>query len=264
MDSDETPDGVVTAAEQRSSEEDDLRDSLSALAQLSSGNLDLKGLLTQVAGYAVHAIPGADGAGLTLVERDRPDTVVSTAPFVAEIDAIQYAMGQGPCISAVAQAAPVLSGSLGGDHRWPRFGGRIARLGVHSVVSLPLITPDGVVGAMNVYARAKNVFDERAAGMGMVFAAPAAIAVQNAHALAQTRRLAEQLQAALETRGIVDRAIGIMMSRSGGTDVEAMRRLRELSQAEHRKLAVVARGIVDEAVRTANARHSSASDGRAG
>ena len=95
----------------------------------------------------------------------------------------------------------MLSGSLGSDQRWPRFGGRIARLGVHSVVSLPLITPDGVVGAMNVYAHARDVFDERAAELAMIFAAPAAIAVQNAHALAQTRRLAEQLQAALESVG---------------------------------------------------------------
>jgi GAF domain-containing protein len=135
---------------------------------------------------------------------------------------------------------------------------------VHSVVSLPLVTPEGVVGAMNVYAHAKNVFDERAAELGMIFAAPAAIAVQNAQALAQTRRLAEQLQAALESRGVVDRAVGIMMSRSGGTEAQAMERLRELSQAEHRKVAVVARNIVDEAVRRANARHHPTRDDSVG
>ena len=83
---------------------------------------------------------------------------------------------------------------------------------MHSVVSLPLITPDRVVGAMNVYAHDKNVFDERAAELGQIFAVPAAIAVQNAHVLAQTRRLANQLQSALEIRGVIDRAIGILMS----------------------------------------------------
>ena len=255
MDPDEAPLSAAAVERRRLAEEADLRDSLASLARLASGNLDLESLLTRVATYAVQAIPGADGAGLTLLEEDRADIVVATAPFVGEIDDIQYGIGQGPCISAAGEARPVLSGSLGGDPRWPRFGGRIARLGVHSVVSLPLVTPDGVVGAMNVYAHAKNVFDERAAELGMIFAAPAAIAVQNAHALAQTRRLAEQLQAALETRGVVDQAVGIMMSRSGSTDAEAMDRLRELSQSEHRKLAVVARSIVDEAVRRANARH---------
>jgi GAF domain-containing protein len=256
MDPEVTPLG--DAAEQRMAEEADLRESLESLSRLSTSNLELEGLLKRVATYAVQAIPGADGAGLTLLKQDRSDTVVATAPFVSEIDDIQYGIGQGPCIQAAAEGQPVLSGSLGGDSRWPRFGGRVARLGVHSVVSLPLLTPDGVVGAMNVYALAKNVFDDRAAQLGMVFAAPAAIAVQNAHALAQTRRLAAQLQVALEARGVIDRAIGTMMSRSGGTAAEATDRLRELSQAEHRKLTVVAQHIVDEAVRRANARHSKA------
>jgi len=180
---------------------------------------------------------------------------VATAPFVSEVDDIQYAMDQGPCISAAREGQTVLSGSLGGDPRWPRFGGRVARLGVHSVVSLPLITPDGVVGAMNVYAHDKNVFDNRAAELGQIFAVPAAIAVQNAHVLAQTRRLANQLQSALEIRGVIDRAIGILMSRSGSTEHEAIERLRSMSQHEHRKLAEVASQIVDEAVARARARN---------
>ena len=37
------------------------------------------------------------------------------------------------------------------------------------------------------------------------------------------------------------------MSRSGSTEHEALERLRSMSQREHRKLAEVARRIVDEA-----------------
>ena len=246
---------VEQAAERRSAEEEDLRESLEGLSRLAAGRLPLEDLLTQVATYAVQAIPGADGAGLTLLEEDRTDTIVATAPFVTEVDDIQYGMEQGPCISAAREGQTVMSGSLGGDPRWPRFGGRVARLGVHSVVSLPLITPDGVVGAMNVYAHDKNVFDDRAAELGQIFAAPAAIAVHNAHVLAQTRRLADKLQSALEVRGVIDRAVGIMMSRSGSTEHEALERLRSLSQHEHRKLAEVARQIVEEAVARARARN---------
>jgi GAF domain-containing protein len=248
---------VEQAAERRSAEEEeeDLRESLAGLSRLAADRLPLEDLLTQVATYAVQAIPGADGAGLTLLEADRADTIVATAPFVTEVDDIQYGMEQGPCISAAREGQTVMSGSLGGDPRWPRFGGRVARLGVHSVVSLPLITPDGVVGAMNVYAHDKNVFDDRAAELGQIFAAPAAIAVHNAHVLAQTRRLANKLQAALEVRGVIDRAVGIVMSRSGSTEREALERLRSLSQHEHRKLAEVASQIVDEAVARARARN---------
>jgi hypothetical protein len=142
---------VEQAAERRSAEEEeDLRESLAGLSRLAADRLPLEDLLTQVATYAVRAIPGADGAGLTLLEEDRADTIVATAPFVTEVDDIQYGIEQGPCISAAREGQTVMSGSLGGDPRWPRFGGRVARLGVHSVVSLPLITPDGVVSAMNV------------------------------------------------------------------------------------------------------------------
>ena len=235
-----------------------LRESLLELSQLGTNRMGLEDLLTRVAGYAVKAIPGAHGSGLTLLENDRPNTIVSTTAFVRKVDDIQYSIGEGPCITAAREGQTVLSGSLGADPRWPRFGGAVARLGVHSVVSLPLITPDGVVGAMNVYAHPKHAFDDRAAEIGEIFAVPAAVAVQNAQVLAQTQRLAARLQAALDTRGIIDRAVGILMSRTGGTEHEALDRLRALSQQEHHKLSEVARQIVDEAVRRAQARHREA------
>ena len=240
---------------ERSAEEDDLQEGLAGLSRLATNRFGLEDLLTRVATYAVKAIPGADGAGLTLLEADRADTIVATATFVTEIDDIQYGLGQGPCITAAREGQTVISGSLGSDPRWRRFGGTVARLGVHSVLSLPLATPDGVVGAMNVYAHDKHVFDERAAELGEIYAVPAAIAVQNAQVLAQAQRLAAKLESAVETRVVVERAVGIMMSRSGGTADQALARLRSLSQNEHQKLAVVANQLIDEAVRRAQARH---------
>lgn len=245
----------------RSAAEDDLRDSLDALATLAPGRLGLEDLLTEVARFAVRAIPGANGAGLTLLEKDQSDTVVATASFVRKIDDIQYGIGQGPCISAVADRQTVRSGSLGGDARWPKFGSKVARLGVHSVVSLPLITGEEVLGAMNVYAHAKHAFDERAAEFGELFAVPAAIGVQNAQTLAQALRLAGRLEAALKTRGVIDRAVGIMMSRGGGTEEQALARLRLISQHEHRKLVVVAQRLVDETVRRHRSRHAGTPEG---
>ena len=240
---------------ERSVQEDDLQDSLNSLARLAMRELNLEHLLTRVAELAVQAIPGADGAGLTLLEEGRSSTIVSTASFVRDIDDIQYGLMQGPCVSAAAEARTVMSGSLGGDQRWPQFGSKVARMGVHSAVSLPLITAEGVLGAMNVYAHAKHAFDDRAAQLGELYAAPAAIAVQNAQVLAQAQRLTAQLRTALETRAIIERAVGIIMSRSGVGDHEALQRLRTLSQHDHLKLPLVAQRIVDEAVRRARSRH---------
>jgi GAF domain-containing protein len=236
--------------------DDELRSSLAALSQLATGQMELTDVLTRVAEFAVRAIPGADGAGLTLIEAGHADTIVASAPFVTEVDAIQYGIGEGPCITAAAESRTMRSGSLGTDPLWPQFGPRVGHLGVHSALSLPLLTTDGVLGAMNVYAHARDAFDDRAALVGELFAVPAAIAVQNAQVLAQAKRLATQLQAALTSRTIIDQAKGILISRIGCTAEEAFDRLRQRSQSENQKVHTVAQSVVDEAMNRARARHS--------
>ena len=236
-------------------EDDDLRASLAALSQLATAQMELTDVLTRVAEFAVAAIPGAEGGGLTLLEKNHHDTVVATAPFVAEVDAIQYGIGEGPCITAAAEARTLRSGSLEIDPQWPRFGPRVGRLAVHSALSIPLVTPAGVLGAMNIYAHQHDAFDEHAALVGELFAVPAAIAVQNAQVLAQTKRLATQLQDALVSRATIDHAIGIVMSRVGCGPDEAFAKLRQMSQTDNQKLHVIALRVVGEAVRRARARH---------
>ncbi|OZG26088.1 hypothetical protein BH683_025020 [Williamsia sp. 1138] len=236
--------------------DDDLRSALSSLSHLATGSLSLADALTQVTELAVRAIPGADGAGLTVLHDDRPDTVVAGADFVREIDDIQFGLDEGPCITATRTGEIVRSGSLGGESRWPTFGSKVGRLGVHSVLSLPLHTADGVIGAMNVYAYAKNAFDTRAEQLGELFAGPAAVSVQNARALAGAVLLAQRLEKALTHRATIDHAIGILISRSGYTPAEAFDALRVISQQDNRKLSDIAQSLVDDAGRRARARHN--------
>jgi GAF domain-containing protein len=247
--------------EQSSADAADLQVGIGALAGLVSGSLGLPELLAEVAGFAVRAIPGADGAGVTLLRLDRVDNMVeelaASSPFVADIDHVQYVvLNEGPCITAALERRTVRSGSLGGEKMWPRFGPRVGRMGIHSALSLPLLLPGQVIGAINVYAHGKDVFDEHAAELGELFAKPAAVAVHNAQILAQAMTLTTQLQTALSTRPVIDQAIGLLRGRSGGSAEEAFAQLRAMSQSEHRKLADVAQRIVDEAVRRARARHN--------
>jgi GAF domain-containing protein len=247
--------------EQAIADEADLQASLADLAGLVAGTLSVEQLLAQVATFAARAIPGAEGAGVTLLRLEGTTTTVealaASHPFVSEIDEIQYVtVNEGPCITAALERRTVRSGSLGGEKMWPRFGPRVGRLGVHSALSLPLLLPDQVVGAINVYAHDKDVFDSRAAELGELFARPAAVAVHNAQVLTQALTLTAQLQAALSTRPVIDQAIGLVRGRTGASAEEAFERLRAISQAEHTKLSLVAERIVDEAVRRARARHS--------
>jgi GAF domain-containing protein len=247
--------------DQFSADNADLRASLNDLAALVAGTLGLPDLLNRVAVFAARAIPGADGAGVTLLRIEKGDhrveALAASHPFVKEIDEIQYTVvKEGPCITAAMERRTVRSGSLGGEKMWPRFGPRVGRLGVHSALSLPLILPGQLVGAINVYGRGKDVFDERAAHLGEMFARPAAVAVHNAHVLAKALELTDQLQAALSSRPVIEQAIGILRARSGCSAEDGFARLRAISQGEHTKLAEVAQQVVDDAVRRARARHT--------
>ncbi len=68
-------------------------------------------------------------------------------------------------------------------------GGRVEGLGIRSALSLPLPLPGQVVGAINVDAHGKDVFDDHAAELGELFAAPAAVAVHSAQILTQALTL---------------------------------------------------------------------------
>ncbi|HYO01757.1 MAG TPA: GAF and ANTAR domain-containing protein [Mycobacterium sp.] len=251
----------VLTAKQAIADDHHLQAGLTDLAGLVSGSAGLQGMLDKVALFAAQAIPGADGAGVTLLRfegaESRVAALAASHPFVSEIDEIQYVtVKEGPCITAARERRTVRSGSLGGERMWPHFGPRVGRLGVHSALSLPLLLPDQTVGAINVYAHAKDVFDDHAAELGELFAAPAAVAVHNAQLLAQAVTLAQQLQTALTTRPVIDQAIGLLLGRTGGTAEAAFNRLRMISQRDHVKLADVAQHIVDDAVRRARARHT--------
>jgi GAF domain-containing protein len=241
-------------------DDDDLEASLAGLSGLLTGQQPVQETLIHIAEFAVRAIPGAEGAGLTMLEDDRPQTVVASAEFVHAVDDVQYGLGEGPCLLAVETRTTQTSGSLGGEPRWPRFGPRVGRMGVHSVLSLPLLLPDRVVGALNVYAHAKDAFGSEAVRIGELFARPAAVSVHNAQILAQSQRLAEQLGAALVNRAVIDQALGVIMSRTGATSEQAFDRLRAMSQSQHLKVAEVSRALMDEAVRRARARKAAGQD----
>lgn len=238
----------------------DLRAGIDDLAGLLAGTLGLPELLEQVAAFTCRAIPGADGAAVTLLRVDATDTAVAalaaSAPFVGAIDEIQYVtLDEGPGITAVRDRRAVRSGSLGGEKMWPRFGPRVGRMGVHSALALPLLLPDRVVGAITVYSHGKDVFDAHAEELGELFARPAAAAVHNAQVLTEALALNAQLRRAMASRPVIDQAIGIIRARTGRTAEDAFTQLQGMSQSEHRKLADVAGLVVDEAVRRAHARN---------
>jgi GAF domain-containing protein len=255
-----SPPQLGLSVAQREADEVDLYAGLRGVAGLVAGARGVIDLLGDVAEFAARAIPGVDGAGVALLQPDdgtpRIQTWAATAEFVHDIDTVQYEeLNEGPCITCMASRRVVVSGSVGGDGRWPHFGGRVARMAVHSALSLPLVVGDQLIGAINAYARSRDAFGEHAVQLGTQFAGPAAVSVYNGQLLDRAQERTNQLQRALGSRAVIDQAIGIIRSRSGVGAEVAFDRLTRLSQAENIKLHVVAERLVDEAVRRARARH---------
>ncbi|MCH9768407.1 MAG: GAF and ANTAR domain-containing protein [Actinomycetia bacterium] len=245
---------------QRDADEIDLQAGLRGVAGLVADARGVNELLGEVAAFATHAIPGVDGASVALLSPPHVEqkirTCAATDEFVSRIDVIQYDdLHEGPCITCMQTGRAIVSGSLGSDSRWPRFGGKVARMGVHSALSLPLVVGGEVLGAINAYARTRDAFGDHAVALGSQFSGPAAVSVHNAEVLASTRERTEHLQRALTNRAVIDQAIGIIRSRTGASAEEGIERLRQMSQAENVKLALLATQLVDEAVRRAKARH---------
>ncbi len=255
------PEPTELSTSQREADEGDLRTGLRGLSGIVAGARGVSELLAEVAGFAAEAIPRVDGAGVALVDPAKGfptlQTTSATAEFVHVIDAVQYdELHEGPCVTCMETRRPTVSGSLGADGRWPRFGGRVARMGVHSALSLPLLVGEHVVGAINCYANSHDAFGEHAVRLGSQFSAPAAVSIYNADLLAGARARAEKLEEALDHRAVIDQAVGIIRSRSGGSAEEAFNRLVQMSQNGNVKLRTVAARLVEDAVRRALARRA--------
>jgi transcriptional regulator with GAF, ATPase, and Fis domain len=245
---------------QLEADEIDLYAGLKGVAGLVAGARGVIELLGDVAEFAAQAIPGVDGVGVALIaphdHAPHIQTCAATALFVHDIDTVQHEeLQEGPCLTCMESRRPCVSGSLGSDRRWPHFAGRVARMAVHSALSLPLTVGDDVIGAINAYARSRDAFGEHAVQLGSQFAGPAAVSVYNAQLLAKAQERTKTLQRALDSRAVIDQAIGIIRSRSGVSAQAAFDRLTRLSQAENVKLHLVAERIVEEAARRARARH---------
>ncbi len=243
---------------QSEADENDLQAGLIGLAGITVGALTVDELLTQVAEFAAHAIPGVDGAGATVAHpswaRSRIQAWAVSAEFVDDIDTFQYEIhNEGPGITAMRSRRPCISGSIGDDTRWPRFGAAIAHLGVNSALSLPLMLGEQLIGAIDAYAYKPDAFAEHAVEMGAKFAGPAAVSLHNARLLMEARYQAEQLQRTLGSRSVIDQAIGVIRSQSGASAEEAFARMVKISQSTNTKLHVIAERLVDESV--SRARH---------
>jgi hypothetical protein len=206
-------------------------------------------VLTRIVEVAAARVPGADGAGITQTDHGRVTSRAPSADWVADLDAAQAELTEGPCVDAGHRDEPthVEAIDLDEETRWPRWRPRARAAGVRAMLSYAMGPPDAPVGSLNVYSFTPGAFTEGGRVTLEVFALQAAIALYGA-----TR--AEGLDIALAGRDRIGQAKGILMERHGVDGDRAFRMLVEASQQSNIKLRDVAAWLLDEHARTAGER----------
>ena len=200
---------------------------------------DRAAVLQAVVVGALRTVPGAQEGSITLVlGRRKVLSQAASSALPQQVDAVQEEVGQGPCLETAFEQHTVLVPDLADDQRWPRFSARAAELGVRSMLSFQLYVEGDNLGALNLFSRDVDGFDEQSVLVGELFAAHAAVA----YAAAQRE---SALERALVSRELVGQAQGILMERERLTADQAFAALQRSSQRRNLKLAEVARRLVE-------------------
>jgi GAF domain-containing protein len=229
------------------SERLDPLDAFGRLGRLKLAETDLKGVLDEVAQLAKRTIPGAEEVSVTLVNTKKAYTAAYTGQLAVDLDEMQYDQGHGPCLDASAGATTLSLPDMSTEDRWPDWATRALQAGTRSSLSIGLPMHEQVTGALNVYATEPQAFDEDAILLGQTFAGYAAVALINAHLYDAQASLAQQMQAAMQSRAVIEQAKGIIMGSRHCTADEAFAILTRLSQDTNRKLREVATALVASA-----------------
>ena len=218
---------------------------LSNLHSLLLGGPTVEDFLVQLARLAARVVEPPASCGITTRYGTRPHSIATSDERAALIDEQQYGNGDGPCLESLRTGRVVEVQDQRTDDRWGVYGEHAVRLGVLCSLSFPLVVEDRTTGAMNLYGYDRpNTFSEDDKQRAEVFAAQASTALTLALRFAQHNEVTEQLEAALESRTVIDQAIGVLMAQQRCDADTAFDLLRKHSQNNNRKLRDVAAGLI--------------------
>lgn len=194
-------------------------------------------VLQELVEIAQRTFPPGYEASITILARDdQPETVAITEPQLLELDKAQYDAGEGPCLDAANQREPVRTNLDGARDRWPHFAEVAEAAGVFGYLSAPILTDHTAIGSFNLYSKKPDRFDAIDAALLTLFTNSALAAVANAQHHHRARKVADQLRHALESRALIDHAIGVLIERHGLTAEQAWTRLQRESQDRNVKV----------------------------
>ena len=180
-----------------------------------------------------------------LIDEDRALAYVnSDDPRSHQLEASQRELGQGPCVDCLVLDRPVSTPDVMTDSRWPALAGLLATAGIRAILGVPVRIAGGAIGSLNVYRLAAGPWGPEEAAAILAYAGAVEDLIGSALLAQQRGELAEQLQHALDSRVVIERAVGFEMALHHLDPVTAFDQLRRRARAERRKVADLAAEIV--------------------
>jgi signal transduction protein with GAF and PtsI domain len=205
---------------------------------------ELGAYLDTVVHAVQQSVEACDEVGVTLLVDTIPRTAAYTTARTLEIDSLQYAAGDGPCLDAFRHQRENSVNLAEAMERWPTFAEQAAGYGYESLLAVPLVSGGEALGALNLYAQRAGAFDEFDASVVRMAAHRCADTVAAAQEIMGARALATQLEQAMGSRAVIEQAKGILIGIRGISEHEAFEILRTESQNRNVKVRDLAGRIV--------------------
>jgi GAF domain-containing protein len=213
---------------------DDMGAASSALVPLLSDYLD------HVASRTAVRLGEVAGVAVTLGVAEGPLTVGASNDLAAEVDSIQYEVGVGPCLYALRDGVGMYVPDLANDHRWEDYGPRAAARGAASCVSIPVHLDGRPAAVLKVYASSIDGLSQTQRDQAASVAADVAGGMGLARHLSLQAHTIDDRESAMDTRRVIDLALGVLMERTQCNANQAFALLRQQSQNNNVKLRDVA------------------------
>lgn len=190
---------------------------------------------------------GVAACGVVLADHHGELNLVAASTEQARLlELAQLQNAEGPCLDAYRTGRPVQCADLAGPQvPWPAFSGAARTAGFAAVQALPMRLREQALGALNLFSTEPGPLDADTVAVGQALADAATIGIVHQRALARSEIVAEQLQAALNSRIIIEQAKGFLAERFGLTVEDAFTALRRYARDHSRKLTDTADDIIN-------------------
>jgi len=112
--------------------------------------------------------------------------------------------------------------------------------GLVSLLSVPMVVKDRVVGVINCYTSDPHEFTETEKNVLITVANEAAVAIENTELMVKTKVIQEEL----ESRKLVERAKDILMTRRGLSGADAYRWIQRRSMDVRKSMREISEAII--------------------